>query len=519
MHLMLDDASRILYEATAPCGAGKTQGLIAALPNLLKDYNVVIASPNNNLALQTVDDIQNAGLEIVNTVKSDTPGRNLISALSIPDNEVGNLVSCSHQVFDNFRGHSKFNNWILVIDEIPLVVKLEGNTFPAESAVELDAEFESNNDGYLKVTRDASSKVEAEVQKYHERSGMSPTKADEVLSVYLAIFSAGKYVTRKPTERGTQYSRCEFNHNLMMCMSRAKEVHILSAGFTGSLFDIVTKHYGFTCRKSQFTPVHRTHKGSVSIVSLLPETDSYTKSFALRLREEKVGTSNAYLPDKAIYNSDFYCDKEQNIDTLLKAAVMEVRVDLLNRKPALFFFNNWFIGHKDSVFLGVNPTVLTIESLGLNQYRSHDRVVCLFSANINPKITAAMKMMADITSTSEVDIAEAYNITYQYEKAYQCVSRCAVRDFDSELDITVVVPDYSFARYIKDKLPCQSTIRQTQYIDKLSRGVNNSKKELVIQAANNQLETKSKINVAKIYRDTNIHRNTVNKYLKEEGLI
>lgn len=93
--------------------------------------------------------------------------------------------------------------------------------------------------------------------------------------------------------------------------------------------------------------------------------------------------------------------------------------------------------------------VVSMSSYGLNHFQHYSRAVFLGVSNDNRDVNGKWNQYADLMGWDWSVISEKRKAARNYEQAYQFVSRCSIRNFDSRQQQVYIVPDEATALYLK----------------------------------------------------------------------
>lgn len=93
--------------------------------------------------------------------------------------------------------------------------------------------------------------------------------------------------------------------------------------------------------------------------------------------------------------------------------------------------------------------VLSMSSYGLNHFQHYDRAIFLGVSNDNRDVSGKWSEYCEAMGWDWKVVNEKRKAARNYEQAYQFVSRCSIRNFDTRRAQVYVVPDLDCAEYLK----------------------------------------------------------------------
>lgn len=88
-------------------------------------------------------------------------------------------------------------------------------------------------------------------------------------------------------------------------------------------------------------------------------------------------------------------------------------------------------------------------SYGLNDYQHFDNAIFLGCCNFDSTLAGKWSTYVELNGWSE-DFMTKYHAAMNYERAYQFVSRCSIRNAESKASQMYLVPDLGCAEYLKE---------------------------------------------------------------------
>lgn len=420
--------NNIINVALSRPGAGKTSNACRIIPQWIANGNrVLFVVPTMLLADEVFSKLCGLGLT---PLKIDS--RNGVVSIatlnkSLDPAEGNFLIVCQHASFHQCRTKHLFN-WTVIVDELPSPVSPQANKVKTSQLVALE-HLEIDSYGRATIKSGCVKKVEVELGEFSENSnGVGPTSllSKEALQIYEAAF-AGQEVFIS-TEENSKYSVVYFadEAGFFERFKHCREVHLLSATWTGSLFEWFANAHGFNNRKSILTPNESPkHKKKVTIYPMLT-SDQCSKS---------------------VLNSTF---KPINVTAMADAEKRNIQIiaDLASEivgpnRQCLVFVQDWAMLDYKS-----NLIKCPMDSRGLNIWLHVPDALCMFHGNHVTIATKCLMYLAEKYNKPYESLREAWKRTHLFDATLQNVYRCSLRDETSTADVNLYVQTYEVAEYL-----------------------------------------------------------------------
>lgn len=420
--------NNIINVALSRPGTGKTSNACRIIPQwVTEDNRVLFVVPTMLLADEVFSKICDFGLT---PLKIDSRnGYSSIAALNQNlDPAKGNfLIICQHASFHQCKTNH-LCNWTVIIDELPSPVRPQANKIKTSQLKALE-HLEIDSHGRVKIKSECLKKIKSELNTFSQNSnGMGPTSllSQEALQIYEAAI-AGQEIFIS-AEENSEFSIVYFSDEAgyFERFKYCREVHLLSATWTGSLFEWFATAHGFNTCVSTLKPNDPPkHKQKVTIYPML----------------------TAGQCSKAVLNSKF---KPKNTKSTAGVGKRNIQViadfvsDIVDsNRQCLVFVQDWaMLDYK------INLVKCPMDSRGLNEWLHTSDVLCMFHGNHITTATRCLKHLAEKYNKSYDSLRDAWKRTYLFDATLQNVYRCSLRDGTSTADVNLYVQTYEVAEYL-----------------------------------------------------------------------
>ena len=485
--------NKVIHTAVSAPGAGKTAAFISQLPALLSaGHRIVLALPTKILS---VDIVSRLPVDIDPCViNSDTchpnpVGPELQAALG---SRANNLIITTHASIFAVQPNM-LSGWMLVVDELPSVVELTAHPFePSELAHLLVNTVEQ--DGSLHIREGCADAIATSLKTFKavsagaERTSML---SKEGAHIYTCLKGGNPVFIDSKMPNGNRYVRTIVEPNCWNTFTKAKEVHILTANVSNTLFDEFAQAHGFTYAQSVFTPEFDGYNSPIKIYPVMPQGHRYSRTVAKRTTNGGSTTDQQKTHEPMV------------IDDILRAVLQRT-----TGTPLLFSNKSW------TSFWWLPKGAVhrcAIDSRGLNEYQGETDAILLFGGNPSPSEKLALEYLAKKYSR---DFRQAFVTTRLLEPSLQAATRTAVRVRGNTQPITIFVQDERVADYlVKTYMPNAVIDWSFSHITPVKpdgRKVEDQRKPDVFALFEQNITSPTKIS-----KITTVSRNTIPKWLKE----
>ncbi|XFP60763.1 hypothetical protein AAHV36_04370 [Klebsiella pneumoniae] len=92
---------------------------------------------------------------------------------------------------------------------------------------------------------------------------------------------------------------------------------------------------------------------------------------------------------------------------------------------------------------------VSMASYGLNNYQHITKAAFIGCANLGCKLTGKWRLYAELNGWDAKELERRRKAAMNYEQCYQFVSRCSIRNYDSNSPQLYIVPDLATANYLQ----------------------------------------------------------------------
>lgn len=390
--------------------SGKTKAVMKYVTTSKK--KTLIASISCDLNLQSYEwYINNGGYGAViidseHIIKSETVCDVIKQQVERDDHRV---MFITHSALIKIDDYSIFSGYELFIDEVPDLIALKHMRFVDN--MHLIVEYVNQKNGLLTLKPEYKSEV---IRKYYDAMDHRDTVSVALIDFYRALLHNEIIIKRndeiyfisdQARKNWESFSKitiacCEYNNT-----------------FTGK---IMNHCYDWTSKTSplvnnlDFNEYKNTNR--IKIYPLLKDSD-WSKYYA-----DSVTNTN----DKTVYS-----------------LVKEHVVDFFGNIPFIYSTNS-YRGNLNSSFchrVGYNPH-------GMNNFMSYGNAAALFSYNPSPWQRNLLKHLSLAMNLDEQELNSCFIEDKYLMPIFQFVTRTDIRNYHSEREISLVVPDMRSANYL-----------------------------------------------------------------------
>lgn len=420
--------NKTINVALSQPGTGKTTNACQIIPQWLATGNrVLFAVPTKLLADEVFSKLCALGLTPLKIDSRDGVAAVATLNESLAPTEANNLIVCQHASFHQCRTKHLIN-WIVIIDELPSPVRPQASRVKSSQLAALRY-LDTDSYGRAAIKSDCVERVKVELRAFSPNSnGMGPTSllSKEALQIYEAAL-AGREVFIS-TEDDSNYSLVYFadEAGFFESFKYCREVHLLSATWTGSLFEWFANAHGFNYQKSILTPSQSPkQKKKVTIYPMLT-SDQCSKSVLNSIFKPKNATAMAGAGKRNIQ------------------MIADLTSDILGpNRQCLAFVQDWAV-----LDYKTNLIECPMDSRGLNEWLHVPNVLCMFHGNHVTTATKCFQYLAEKYNKSYESLRDAWKRTYLFDATLQNVYRCSLRDGTSTADVNLYVQTYEVAEYL-----------------------------------------------------------------------
>lgn len=409
-------------------GTGKTTNACQAVPQWLATGNrVLFVVPTQLLADEVFSKLCALGLRPLKVDSRDGVAAVATLNKSLDPTEAKTLIVCQHASFHQCRTNH-LDNWIVIIDELPIPVRIQANKVKTSQLVALQ---HLNIDPYGRATIKPGHRKKVEIELRALSSTSSTTGATSLLSKEaLKIYEAAlaKHEVFITTEKDSNYALVHFadEAGFFRRFEHCREVHLLSATLGGSLFGWFANAHGFNYQKSILTPSKASkHRKKITIYPMLT-SDQCSKS----------ALNSIYKPK----NLNQVAESGKRNIQIIANLVSEI---VTPNRQCLVFVQDWAaLDYKN------NLIKCSMDSRGLNLWLHLSDAFCMFHGNHVTIATKCLMQLAEKYNQSYDSLREAWTRTHLFDATLQNVYRCSLRDQMSTADVNLYVQTYEVAEYL-----------------------------------------------------------------------
>ncbi|WP_330216220.1 hypothetical protein [Pseudomonas sp. AM8] len=420
--------NKTIHIALSRPGTGKTHNACRVVPQwLATGKQVLFVVPTISLADEVFKKLCALGLTPLKIDSGDGVAAIATLNKSLDPTEANNLIVCQQAAFHQCRtNHLK--NWIAIVDELPTPVRPQANKVKSSQLSALQY-LDVGLCGRVTIKSGCTKKVEDELRAFNTNSnGAGPTSllSKDALQIYEAALARQEIFISN--EDDSKYSLVYFadEAGFFDRFKHCREVHLLTATWTGSLFEWFANAHGFNYQKSSLTP-HKPskHRKKITIYPMLT-SDQCSKS---------------------VLNSPY---KPENANQVVETGTRNIQViaDLVSEivdpgRQCLVFVQDWAkLDYKN------NLIKCNMDSRGLNLWSHVHDALCMFHGNHVTIATKCLMQLAEKYNQSYESLRNAWTQTYLFDATLQNVYRCSLRDQTSTADVILYVQTYEVAEYL-----------------------------------------------------------------------
>lgn len=394
--------------------AGKTKSILEHIKET--GEKAIVASISRQLSRQSYDYFSNLG-GISCILDSD----HLSSESSVSkaiEKEVKNndVIFITHSALLQFEDYNLFKDYHLYIDEVPEMISLESFSFTHNSNCILDyceeIGSEINKQYGLKILSDKREKL-IEMAKDGQRELDDVSK--NLFPLYRALLQELPINVIK-TDNGI---RCFFvDDSTSKDWDAFRDITIACANFDETLTGVVLKYFsGWEFEESELRKKLLFHE--------------YKNTERIKIHVLCDQSWSRYLGDREIDGKSVY---EKMKASFLKSVVNE---------KFIYTKNSYRTRLQRGTEVPYNPH-------GLNMYKKHQNVAALFCYNPLPWQIPLLKGLAELQNIDENILIQAFITSKYLEPVFQLCLRSDIRNYDSEKEIKLFVPDMRCVDYLKN---------------------------------------------------------------------
>ncbi|MFL0005190.1 DEAD/DEAH box helicase family protein [Klebsiella variicola] len=407
----------VIKYVDAICGSGKSHRLkeyILGNPDKLS----LIVVPTHNLAEQ----FQNSLNEILKRKVFRVMGEPAVKTLSdaLEDTFKYKVIICTHECYKQYCYKAAFDNEMqdklsqfdVYVDEIPAAsfggwIKVDFKKNADENYPFLTWIEEKESLFYIKEEN------REEFEKYYREKNANSKDLKQLL--WAMLHGAGLMFDEE------KHFFCYGISPLMSSVNWCKSFVIMGAGVSRSEFLWWAKEVAhFICIPApEFLQPHterRQHRLVPIEIKALTDKNATQESLAYTLnnfnKEVRTLLGDGYIfatnKDKSVCNFESYGDE--------------------------------IFGESNRV---------SMASYGLNNYQHITKAAFIGCSNFHPSVTGKWKLYAELNGWDANELASRRKAAMNYEQCYQFVSRCSIRDYDSNSPQLYIVPDLATANYLQ----------------------------------------------------------------------
>jgi hypothetical protein len=420
------------YYVNALAGSGKTHGAIQyALKMASSGEKVLIVQPTIKLIEESYQNAKNRNLLGMNisrihseSVLNISTQSELMEYLKYPIPDVGEVLFVTHKTFFSLPYFHQKDNWIVIVDEVPNVIRLVDINLPDTHNL-ITGHIEAINENALYYLLKPKSGHEGYLQRIvknknnDEFYNLIRDLAELVNSPYWKVYIK-KQNWRRILDGDTESGKIKlqaFGILQPKILFGIKEVVLM-----GAMFDESPLKRLWKTKDIEFDGNHEIkdsllfdrHENS-HLIEIKYFTDA---DWSKRNRDKTTtydGQSGTYM--------GFYVD----------------RIKQLLDKDEFIWSANKDI--PDDIFLGMDGTRISGYPHGLNQYKHIHNVVFMSALNLTPPHIRFLE-------TKYIDPANVKE-AIAYQSAYQSIMRCSIRNPSNTDNKTIYVPDLGTANWLK----------------------------------------------------------------------
>jgi len=418
----------VLKYVDAICGSGKSHSLKEhILAGDKRDKRYLLAMPTLELCEQFKEDLARLGIEAITVSSESSSATTSLKYALYPDNFPRHII-CTHEAFKHYcylAMHNKEMQELLsgvdvFIDEIPSAsfggyIKVDSKSRVDDNYPFLDWLEERNGLWWIKEdNRD-------EFLAYWKEKNANSKDLKQMLWAMLA----GAGMSLDTEKHFFAYTATPITYASLW----ASEFVVMGAGVSRSEYVFWAENMlkaDVTSAPESLYPdeTRRVYPNKkVTLVSLMQSNASFTSlehtftNHIKEVRERVAGEKFIYATNKDKNTAYVQCDFSQ-------------------------------IGERELGEKG--GEMVSMASYGLNHYQHFNNAVFLGCSNDNRDVSGKWANYCELNGWDWELVKEKRKAARNYEQAYQFVSRCGIRNFDSKAPQLYIVPDAATAEYLKE---------------------------------------------------------------------
>jgi hypothetical protein len=418
-----------IFTVDAPCGAGKTKGLVEYLTSIrILDYKNIIIQPTKDLCRETYKSFLENGYRenifILNSDNTSVVTINIIEKIK-EINKVGRgTLIITQEAYNLLKYFPSHETWRLYIDEIPNIDSEVEVLIPYNTEL-LNQYFDIEyfNDELYKIN------VKGNIQEF---LGRSEDRIDDIIRPIIHAFASGniiytkkdswdRIVTDKVITQDVRIDRVFGNKknklyfliiNNIEKYLKHEETILLGANISNSIFYEYGKSIGVNFTKHHSISKYLNYETHLNgnLVTIYYMQDKRASNYNKKLFNKEENTTNEEFYDQIV-------------------------IKHLDKKPCLYVCNN-----KDSLIPESNFIKIKNVSHGTNKYLHINNVYVKSVLNRN---NHHLKMLSSIGI--DTDFA---NRSMYHEISYQICMRTSLRNIYSTEPVSIYVHDKASANYL-----------------------------------------------------------------------
>lgn len=433
----------ITYCVSAMCGSGKTIHLANAIskhisdPAIWKHKNFVYACQSIDLMEQFEDMLEQRGLSAIHKFNSDDDNnvfRQVKDYILNGDHaDGGHVVLITHVTYLRAAHFINRDDWSVYIDEIPQIIECDDPNIEYSSLwlrhVITGKQYNSDLIELIAKEHEAVERYKAShdagVKPFHKLLHALTSKTHRCFATVESYRYLMDVAVEPVAENDTQLDH-QFNYTIQCEPSVFNGVTILGANIPASMV------YDFLVRNGHDLIPDETLAATLDYIL-------YPESVSKRIRVECI-LDRRY--------SITLGEKRTSDNRTVKSEMDERAIKRLGDKPFLLLSNV-----KDRGALKKHPNVIRLPSKpqGLNQYRTHNIVVCMVAYAHKPAGTRMLRALGYSNQSIRHSIL--------VEPVHQAIMRTSARDRDATDEVLVILTDKYIADEIVQMIGCANAIK------------------------------------------------------------
>lgn len=408
--------NKIIHYIEAPCGTGKTKGLISKINQSDGRYMIAVSTNKN-------------GDELAKKIEGSIFINRRDGADKVYE-QVEQIIAIQKVIIVTHAGLAKLLPIVYLLSNYELIVdELSGNLLEAPS-LDISTDDYKHLKLYLKRNKSESKSiasvgvVEPLTLKDEYRNKDIASLSNELNGIMRVLNNGYPVVAISKKGSIKSIHSLGVSHSYLAILNGFKGVTVLSATVLNTFNHTLLSSLGYIFVESAWSikASHKPFKGEVYVC------------------QESKGISRRFL-DKEVEGGD-------SVFSIYREKIKE-KVD-----SAIWFVNkNDIASTRDYIFDAVNHAVVSLEQKGSNQYLSYDNAVCLFAVNPRPMQNYLLSSLERVVCLSEGDLVNAWTLSYYLEPIYQNCLRTSFRVQGEDSTNSFFIPDIRAYEYLKGKIP------------------------------------------------------------------